>query len=341
MKRFVLSNPQGVLEHVYNLESGVADWLRAITSALDPFMDGGNGTLGAILRFRGPSAIGDLQHHQADEEIPAFHQFIAGLRAMRAAGGTGFDQLFSERGMGTLRTNVGAGPTNFFLEAFKRDGVSDAAGLIVPTRDESSVLFFTARQRETQPVPIQAKSRWIQLQRHIGAVYDLRTRLAEGSPAEMHSMWFDTNGRCVDRGLGDDADVRDRLRDAVRTYEASRSARREAQRVDLQRYWTSVLSGQWVILDRFDSDGRRFIVALPVSQLGDTIRGLSHREREILDLVGDGLSNKAIAFELGVSTTAISTHVSNIFRKLGIDDRASAVRLVRTMRDSTNARLSA
>jgi DNA-binding NarL/FixJ family response regulator len=52
---------------------------------------------------------------------------------------------------------------------------------------------------------------------------------------------------------------------------------------------------------------------------------LSDREREILTLVAQGRSNAEIAAELFVSVKTVQNHVSNIFRKLQVADRAQAV----------------
>jgi ATP/maltotriose-dependent transcriptional regulator MalT len=52
--------------------------------------------------------------------------------------------------------------------------------------------------------------------------------------------------------------------------------------------------------------------------------GLSARELEVLRLVADGLSNRAIAAELVLSEKTVGNHLSNIFGKLGVDNRAAA-----------------
>jgi two-component system nitrate/nitrite response regulator NarL len=61
--------------------------------------------------------------------------------------------------------------------------------------------------------------------------------------------------------------------------------------------------------------------------LGDAAPALlSRREAEILALIGDGLSNKAVARRLGISGHTVKFHVESLFRKLAAGSRAEAVR---------------
>jgi len=54
------------------------------------------------------------------------------------------------------------------------------------------------------------------------------------------------------------------------------------------------------------------------------INGLSTREREVLALVAEGLQNKDIAKELYLSEKTVKNHVSNILKKLNVNDRTKA-----------------
>jgi NarL family two-component system response regulator LiaR len=51
---------------------------------------------------------------------------------------------------------------------------------------------------------------------------------------------------------------------------------------------------------------------------------LTPREREVLELIGRGLSNKRIARELQLSEKTVKTHVSHVLAKLGVTDRTQA-----------------
>jgi DNA-binding NarL/FixJ family response regulator len=55
-----------------------------------------------------------------------------------------------------------------------------------------------------------------------------------------------------------------------------------------------------------------------------TSDGLSAREREVLELVAEGLANKQIATALGISERTVKAHVGSIFRTIGVADRTSA-----------------
>lgn len=51
---------------------------------------------------------------------------------------------------------------------------------------------------------------------------------------------------------------------------------------------------------------------------------LSEREKEVLQLVADGLANKQIAARLGISERTVKAHLGNIFKEIGVADRTSA-----------------
>jgi len=57
------------------------------------------------------------------------------------------------------------------------------------------------------------------------------------------------------------------------------------------------------------------------------IEDLSLRENEVLDHLARGLSNKQIAYKLGISEHTVKFHISAIYSKLGVNNRAEAVRV--------------
>jgi len=54
---------------------------------------------------------------------------------------------------------------------------------------------------------------------------------------------------------------------------------------------------------------------------------LTRREREVLELIVRGRSNKRIALELGIAEKTVKTHVGHVLAKLGVTDRTQAALL--------------
>ena len=54
--------------------------------------------------------------------------------------------------------------------------------------------------------------------------------------------------------------------------------------------------------------------------------GLTIREREIIDLVSEGLTNDEIAQRLWISPGTVRRHLENIYAKLGVHTRTAAAR---------------
>ena len=73
---------------------------------------------------------------------------------------------------------------------------------------------------------------------------------------------------------------------------------------------------------------RRFLPALETAEDADPRAGfgdLTEREREVLELIAQGLGNDDIAQRLAISPKTVRNHITNIFGKLGATTRAQAI----------------
>jgi DNA-binding NarL/FixJ family response regulator len=67
------------------------------------------------------------------------------------------------------------------------------------------------------------------------------------------------------------------------------------------------------------------IVGQLVGQVVNPDQDLSHREIEVVRLLAEGRSNRAIAAALYLSEATVKTHLVRVYRKLKVDNRAAAV----------------
>ena len=72
-------------------------------------------------------------------------------------------------------------------------------------------------------------------------------------------------------------------------------------------------------------------------ELAEKLSSLSEREREVFERVADGLMNKVIAGELGISERTVEVHRGQVMKKLGVRTLAQLVRAKIDMELSTEA----
>ena len=75
------------------------------------------------------------------------------------------------------------------------------------------------------------------------------------------------------------------------------------------------------------SKGRQYLPAAIRGMLRERIAAdeLTAREREVLELLAGGLSNRDIGDRLGIAEKTVRIHMTHIFDKLGVEDRTQAV----------------
>ena len=115
-----------------------------------------------------------------------------------------------------------------------------------------------------------------------------------------------------------DAAVFDALRAGARGY-----LLKGADRAELTRAIRAVASGEAI----FGPDvARRLMTYFATTPIrAPAFPDLSDRELEILDLIARGMSNQQIVDRLVISPKTVRNHISNIFSKLQVRDRAEAV----------------
>ena len=156
---------------------------------------------------------------------------------------------------------------------------------------------------------LDAGRRWGRVSAHLAAAGRLRASI-----------------RPVD---GECRSIRELMRDAVLRQEAARSRKPDPDAAI--EAWAALVSGRWTLVDRFERNGRRYVVAHRNELEVPDPRALTPRERVVSQLAALGKSNKLIAYELGLSNSTISTLLWTAMRKLGAETRPALIRLVRDL----------
>jgi DNA-binding NarL/FixJ family response regulator len=122
--------------------------------------------------------------------------------------------------------------------------------------------------------------------------------------------------------------VRERLaRASAELVRAGQMRRASAE--ETVAIWRALVAGRWTLVDHFDADGRRYLVARrsePEPALVTGLARLTRREREIVAFAALGHTNKLIAYELGLAPTTVATHLASASAKLGASTRIELVR---------------
>ena len=102
---------------------------------------------------------------------------------------------------------------------------------------------------------------------------------------------------------------------------AGTRAQLATRQIDVVAEFTSLAAAR---ASEIDADG--IVIAPERSTDEDVEESLTPREVQVLELLAEGLSNKAIAARLAISDQTVKFHVSSICGKLGAANRTDAVR---------------
>ncbi|RKT47613.1 regulatory LuxR family protein [Thiocapsa rosea] len=306
-----------VIETGYRLGGSDEEWLDELLACAAPLIDQGLPPI-AWVRRHAPNTIRRVAFaasvgaeyrrwirlaHRGDD--PRLYDFLYGSgRCVGTAQAELFPRLPGER---PKLERVTAGRAADLLLAAGHTGTGDTVAFAAYSTGR-----ITLRKDDYR--------RWAQLGAHLGAA--LRLRLAactlDLASAAVEAV-LEPDGRLQDaRGPGREQTARDRLRYAVKQMERSRCAGRRQSIDEALAAWEALISGRWSLVEHFDSDGRRYIVAVRNDPLYPDPRGLTLRERQVAEYVGMGQSSGQIAYALGISPSSVTDHSARAQRKLGL-----------------------
>lgn len=330
------NGPIALVEAAYDLEIGEAGWLPNLMRAGSDILDLGEGCVGAILggRSRKGGPLVSQLHIENMSEVLARGLARAALEVEPSL--TDATRLPPERMVHVLSEARRSHPR--VHEALTHHlGCKDMLALWAMDPDVHGVGIHIPSSRMIVLDP-KARQRWRMLSSHICAGHRLRRRLGyarQGVP--LHQLPLEgsalPDSKCFSvahaGGEARGCDALEAIRKAAIQMDVARRRLRRGDVDEALNVWAEVIRGRWSVVDWFDSDGRRFILALPNAQHVHDPRGLTEREYQVAAHASTGDSCKLIAYRLGISRSRVSALLRRVMLKLGAHTRAELMIKIR------------
>ena len=224
------------------------------------------------------------------------------------------------------------------FERMRRAGIGDILGLNGVNTDGRSVHVGVLLANEMPGPNPEVLAR---LSSHLAASHRLRARLGEpgvgesgsrvpghGAELERADAVLTASGK-VEHAAGKAKlpQAREALVSAAMAIARARGPlrRRDPERAVAQ--WRALVDATWSLVDRFERDGKHYLVAYRNEPAAGAIAQLSERERQVTALAAAGHANKMIGYELGIAVSTVGVLLGRAARRLNLGTRAELVAL--------------
>ncbi|MCC7540911.1 MAG: hypothetical protein IT379_32130 [Deltaproteobacteria bacterium] len=315
----------GVVEAAYRPAADERTWLDALLEAAAPLLDDGLGLLAYRARRAEDGRVVVEPPVARGARSASIAAFAMATRLSPDA--TLEHAYFRSPPVAAYSEVVGA-------EALAESPIARTYGRLTGIRDFLTVrgvepdghcVVLGAPLRSIRRLDDDTRVRLEQLGAHLAAAARLRRRAdarRDGLPAGTEAVV--APGRGVVHAEGDAVEGASIIAAAAESLERSRG-KRDGRALAV---WTALVQGTWSVVEHFEGDGRRFLVARrnPVHASEPAV--LSERERQVVCLAVLGHSQKLVAYELGLAASTVGTLERRAMRKLGVRTRAQLVTLL-------------
>jgi DNA-binding CsgD family transcriptional regulator len=322
-----------VVEAAYDLESDTRGWLAGLLERAAPHLDRGFGLAGAMWRPGQGVELATIATHGMSDRVR--DALLAASRTEAA-----HQQSISGMILGTATRRLGLDlhemmKTDVYERHLRPVGICDTLSFRVP--DPSGLLvLLSAPQPDARQPSNPETTRWGRIGAHVAAGARLRGSRWDrsGDPSKGADAVLSPSGAVhhAEKAAQGRA-TRDALRTAARAIDRARSKARSDDDGALD-LWRGLVAGRWSLVDRFDTDGRRFVVARKNDPQVPDPRALSMRERQVLAYVALGHPLKLVAYTLGLTVSTVALHRKRAMRKLGLKTQADVAHVFARARDA-------
>ncbi len=319
-----------VLEAAYRVELPRQQWLEGLVQAIRPAAEDGLGMMAYLYdTARYPFQVEELMH-----DCPVDETGVSLL--LDSSNDEYVRRSWASPSAATASETPGYTEHPAVLQVFHPAGIRDL--MVINARDPLGVgCFIGAPQRELKTLSSRERERWSRLASHIRAALRLRLRLAQarvqGGESSRLPVPAETSGATeavltptgkvlhLEPAAESSADA---LREAVASIERARGELRADGERALPT-WKSLAQARWTLIDEFENDGKRYVVARANALSAVGLELLSPRERQVVASAAMGHTNKEIAYELGLSHSTVRVLLRRACQKLGLRTRDELV----------------
>jgi DNA-binding NarL/FixJ family response regulator len=314
-----------VVESGYRLEGSEDEWFGRVLGELAPELDRGLGTMAITYHFDGERLVFDrLVGRGCPDHLLQFtramYENVTPEAARELCTGAGAMCALSE-----FMRRVPAEVRGGIRDAFAKLGISDTLLVGYPDGDGGWITFASIT---AEPIRTFAPQRqiWTRICAHLATAWRLRTRIGTARAAaeavlSLSGKVLSAEGGATGKG------ARERLQQAAKDIDRARGSLRRRDPMAAIDLWKGLVSGRWSLVDRVDERESTMLIAHKNDPTTPDPRGLSPRERAIVELALTGTSNKNIAYTLGLSPGTVAGHLQQALAKLRIKSRVELMRL--------------
>ena len=334
-------------EAAYDLQVAEEDWFPNVIDAAAVLIDHGLGVAGLSgtkPEGNGPMQVEELHVATGPADFP--------IRLMRAMAELPSESLrqATQSGIGVLSELNAEEPR--FLDAWRRhiDYAEDGIGITALDPNGRGVHIIAPVPGATS-LSRAERNRWQMLAAHLSSGLRLRGALADSSSGSRSAgadlpcgaqALLDANTFQVTEAV-DDARLPgslQALREAAIRMDRARGPLRKSDTEEALKIWWALLQGRWSMVEWFDTDQRRYILAVPNAPSVVDPRGLTQRESQVVAYAALGESSKLIAYRLGISRSRTSNALSSAMLKLGVKTQPQLVAKLHAIRDQVPQKVS-
>ena len=226
----------------------------------------------------------------------------------------------------------------------------DAAASVLGWRDIAMLggmdptghgVYFGAWLPHETRLDTRVREMWSRVAVHIATAHRLRRTLAALSSGASANRRPDAvlypDGRVAHaEGEAVSQEARDALRNGVRLMEVARGDLRRDKPFKAVDAWRGLVSCRWSLLDQFESDGKRYVIARRNDARINGFAALTDRERQAVSYAALNHTNKLIAYEIGISPSTVGVLLHRATRKMGVTSRRELIEVFLSQRPATS-----